>query len=73
MKDRIRQGGYIFTLTKATKQFDCVACCDPIQCGEEYLKVERGGGGLGWAVRPDRIHNHQADIDSYLAKDAFKV
>ncbi len=71
MTTRIRESGYIFTKTKARKQFDCAVCPVPIRPGEEYLKVDKGGGGVGWSAHPDRIHNSQQDIKLYIKKWGF--
>jgi len=68
MQTRIREGGFIFTETKARKQFQCCVCDEVINAGDIYLNVEMGGGGVGWSVNPDRIHNSPDDIDRYLEK-----
>jgi len=66
MQNRIREGGFIFTETKARKEFSCAACPIPIRRGEHYWKVEMGGGGVCWAINPDRIHLSRIEIDRYL-------
>lgn len=69
--ERIRRGGYIFTVTRAKIAFDCCICPDQITRGIDYLTVEKGGGGVSWAVRPDRIHYTEEHIQTYLEKYAF--
>ena len=71
MKTRTREAGYIFTETKANKYHECCVCPMPILPGEDYLKVEKGGGGISWASHPDRIHNTQDDRDLYLERWSF--
>jgi|TARA_Y100000310_G_scaffold76450_1_gene72934 hypothetical protein len=71
MRTRTREAGYIFTEVKAKKYFECRVCPDPILPGETYLQVEKGGGGLSWAVHPDRIHNTASDKELYLEKWSF--
>jgi len=68
MQTRIREGGFIFTETKAKKQYQCCVCDEVINAEDIYLKVEMGGGGLGWSINPDRIHNYPEDMDKYLEK-----
>ena len=70
-KVRIRRGGYIFTETRAKKSFDCNVCPKPIIEGVCYLTVEKGGGGVSWAVRPDRIHYNEEHIQTYIDKYGF--
>lgn len=68
MRNRFRQNGYIFTVTRAKKHFECRVCPLPILPGADYLKIEKGGGGVSWSVHPDRIHNNEHDIELYLKR-----
>lgn len=70
-KERIRRGGFIFTPTTAKKTFDCCLCSAVIMPDMVYLKVEKGGGGLSWAIRPDRIHFTEIHIQEYIDRYGF--
>jgi len=60
----VRRNGYIATLRKARTGKKCAACGFPIESGQEYYVVVRGGGGLGWLKFPD--HVHPECLDAYL-------
>lgn len=51
----IRSNGYIATRRHARKGHKCSGCGLPIEPGNIYYEVVRGGGGLGWQF-PDRCH-----------------
>ena len=48
--------GFIATLAKARRQFECCECPGVIAKGEEYYSVVVGGGGLQALKFPDRVH-----------------
>jgi len=54
--NEIRRNGYIATLRRARKRHICRECRQPIEPGQEYYEVIRGGGGLGWHKYPKRCH-----------------
>jgi len=64
--DALRQGGYIFTPHKATKDFISAVSGQPIAKGSQYYAVVKGGGGLSWTTHPDRIHLNE--VNDYLTK-----
>jgi len=67
--EEVRKGGYIFTPRLAKKPFISCVSQSPINTGETYYSVVKGGGGLGWFKHPDRIH--LTEIYEYLAKWGF--
>jgi hypothetical protein len=69
--ESIRQGGYIFTPHKATKDFISAVSKSPIAKGGQYYAVVKGGGGLGWTTHPDRIHLDE--VNAYLMKCAEPI
>jgi len=50
------ENGYIAQLRLERKGFKCHVCGYPIQPGNSYYTVVKGGGGLGWLKHPDRVH-----------------
>lgn len=48
--------GFVATLTRARKQFECCECPGTIARGEEYYAVTIGGGGVQALKFPDRVH-----------------
>jgi hypothetical protein len=54
----IRRSGYIATLRRARRGHKCSICGLPIEPGQEYYEMVKGGGGLGWRKFPNRSHLH---------------
>ena len=63
---RLVEKGYIATLHKARKRHKCHACGYPIEPGNYYYSVVKGGGGLGWLKFPDRVHTDC--LEDYLRR-----
>jgi hypothetical protein len=66
LENEIRRNGYIATLRRARKGHICRACRQPIQPGQEYYEVTRGGGGLGWLKYPSKCHSDC--LEDYLRR-----
>ena len=53
---RVIKNGFVATLRKARRCHQCQVGEQPIEAGEDYYSIVKGGGGLGWLKFPDRCH-----------------
>ena len=59
--------GKRLVLTRASKEFTCVICKQPIKAGSKYFKVTFNGSGLRNIKFPDRTHENNC-IDEFMRR-----